>query len=274
MMMPFTATADTRSPSNARVSRWLAAIALVVSVDSLALGLGGGTDLYDAGMGKLPSEAPWSWAYGALGSTITTGMNGGTTFIDTTFSTGQAGYNLLSGATLDSTAGFTLDFALRIASETHADADRSGFSIIVLDNAARGVELSFWTNEVWTKNAGSAFSHGEAIPVDTSSVERSYSLTFLGNAYSLTSDGAPTLSGTLRNYLPGAVILGGLAPAVYGQSNYIFFGDNTGSASARVELSMINLAPVPEPGEWAMMLAGLACLATIARRRGALDRRP
>jgi len=56
---------------------------------------------------------------------------------------------------------------------------------------------------------------------------------------------------------------------VYDQTHYIFFGDNTTSAAANVSLSAITLAPVPEPGEWALMLAGLGCVvAAIRRKRG------
>ncbi len=46
----------------------------------------------------------------------------------------------------------------------------------------------------------------------------------------------------------------------YTIKNFIFFGDDTMSALASVNLAAISISPVPEPGTAAVMLAGLALL--------------
>jgi hypothetical protein len=256
---------ETRGRCAAR--RWLCAVALVATFDTLAIGVGSGQVLYDAVSGVRPDESPWQWLYAPSAAGSVTGMGVGASFLDTTASSGKAGYGLLARTALDSSVGFHLDFSFRVASETHANNDRSGFSVIVLDTAARGVELSFWTDQVWAKNAGATpFTHGESVALDTHGMERSYRLSFLGGSYALAADGAPALSGVLRDY---AAVAPFPANLVYGQASFVFFGDNTDSAAARVELSRIALVPVPEPAEWALLLAGLGCVALATRQRRA-----
>ena len=46
----------------------------------------------------------------------------------------------------------------------------------------------------------------------------------------------------------------------YSIKNFIFFGDDTMSALASVDLTAISISAVPEPGTAAVMLAGLALL--------------
>lgn len=248
---------------------WIAAAAAVVSFDSAAADSGTGTLLYDANSNKLPSHSDWGWYFPPpllIGGLYEQGMLSGATFLDTTASNGaRAGYSLggiftLPQPNLNSTAGFALEFSLRVTAESHgANTNRAGFSIIVLDQSARGVELGFWTNEVWAQKED--FTHGESFAVDTQTAQRTYRVVVIGDNYSLAIDGTPQLSEPLRDYTSNG------PDAVYGQQNYIFFGDDTTSAGARFELSNITLAPIPEPTEWALMLAGLGCVVAIARRR-------
>jgi hypothetical protein len=126
-------------PRTRHFALWLAAAATVVSFDSSAVGVA----LYDANSQKLPSDAAWGWAFGAEGSSFLRGMTVDSTFLDTTpLMSDKAGYNLPGGAELNSATGFVLDFSLQLTSESHSSDNRSGFSVIVLDSVARGVEFS------------------------------------------------------------------------------------------------------------------------------------
>jgi len=184
---------------------------------------------------------------------------------------GYAGYGRNAGAVLDSGAGFSLDFAVRIGAESHANANRSGVSLIVTDHSAKGIELSFWTDEIFAKNADDGFTHGESIYLDTRT-PRAYRLTFQSGQYTLVTPGADVLTGALRDYALVADPPFNVIP--YGTPNYVFFGDNTSSASGRVDVSGITLAPVPEPAQWILLLAGVACVGGVAgrtRRRGGVS---
>jgi len=176
--------------------------------------------------------------------------------LDTTFANAlQAGYARLD-QTLDSADGFRLSFSVSLASESHGSADRAGFSVIVLDSVGRGLELGFWANEVWAQNAG--FTHGEGASWDTSGFT-DYDLVFSGATYALLADGAPLLSGALRDYSAFG--------APYTLSNFLFFGDDTSSARAEVTLASVSLTGVPEPATGALLVGAFGVLALRPRRR-------
>jgi hypothetical protein len=159
---------------------------------------------------------------------------------------------------LDREAGFELAFTARLFSEQHSSANRAGFSVILLGSDSRGIELGFWQDEIWAQT--SAFSHGAGYELDTT-LERDYRLRILGDQYFLSEGGSPILSGQLQSYG---------APAVpYQLPNYLFLGDNTGSAGASVALGAIGLttglAAVPEPG--GLWLIAVSSLWVATRRR-------
>ena len=170
----------------------------------------------------------------------------------------------LPAHSLDRMTGVTLDFGLQVGAEAHTNANRSGFSIIVVTDDLFGVELAFWQDagagigEVWAQEVG--FSHAEGAAYDTSSTLTNYSLEILGSGYSLLAGGTPLLSGALRN-LSGVASLD-----VYAIPNYIFLGDNTTSARSRVMLGDITLTTVPLPPSIALMLATCVGLLVQGRR--------
>ena len=109
-----------------------------------------------------------------------------------------------------------------------------------------------------SQNAG--FTHGEGASWDTSGLT-DYDLVFSGATSALLADGAPLLSGALRDY-----------PAFgppYTSPNVLFVGDDTGSARAEVTLASVCLTAVPEPATGALLLAafGLVTLGSRRRRR-------
>ena len=153
----------------------------------------------------------------------------------------SAGYfsqDFLTGAvehpsmpTLDRLGGYAVQFSLRVDQEAHANADRAGFSVIALSEDGLGIELGFWTDEIWAQS-GSAFTHAEGVAFDTTAGLTQYELRVLGGHYSLWAEGALILSGALRDYSAHAT-------GVYSQTRFLFLGDNTSSASTQLALSRV-----------------------------------
>jgi hypothetical protein len=228
--------------------------------------------LYDPAVGTLPAAQPWL-AY--ADNAVLTGGTAGQSFVagqgarlvtDAAVAAGYSNHNPLppslknaSFPTLDRAAGFRLSWTLQVAQESHLNANRAGFSVILLGSDRRGVELGFWANEVWAQADNPLFTHAEGAAFNTGPATN-YELTILGNAYSLTANGAPLLSGPLRDYSANGI--------PYTLPNYLFLGDDTSSAAADVTLGQVTLtAPVPEPGAWALAAFGVV-VARFARRRG------
>ncbi|MCC7487466.1 MAG: PEP-CTERM sorting domain-containing protein [Burkholderiales bacterium] len=140
--------------------------------------------------------------------------------------------------------------------------------MIVLDGAHRGVELGFWTTRVFAQDLAGASFVQAAAPERADLVTTGfadYSLLVHAGNYALSVNGAPVFSGALRDYSPSGVTVAGVA--VYAQPDFLFFGDDTGSAAARMHLRSVSVAPVPEPSIAAMMLAGLGAVGYAIRRR-------
>jgi hypothetical protein len=75
-------------------------------------------------------------------------------------------------------------------------------------------------------------------------------------------DGAATaLGGTLVDYTPAALLID-----PYETPNFLFFGDDTGSAAAAITLRLVTIRPVPLPSAAWLLAFGLVSLLQIARR--------
>jgi len=220
--------------------------------------------LYDGSQNNFPEDQPWLFyaADAAIGSK--TVANGKTSF-DTGASTTRAGwsnyvplFNQLKNSsfpTLDRTSGFVMSFDAKVSSESHSTNDRAGFDVILLSSDHQGVELGFWTNEVWAQTLSGSFVHGEGHAFNTTATTH-YDLGIQGNTYQLFGNGSLLLSGSTRDY-------SGALSVPYGLNNYVFLGDDTTSATASIELSNVSLAP--EPGALAM-ISGLLALSSAHRR--------
>lgn len=160
--------------------------------------------------------------------------NGFTTLTTTVQIGDQAGYltNPVSPpAILDRQAGFILNFTTQVISETHLNNNRAGLSVIALSDDLLGIELGFWHNRIWAQEGGSPpnlFTQAEGVAFDTTTVN-TYTLFIHGSRYILNANGSVILSGPVRDYT--AFESQFFSP--YKTPNFIFFGDDTSSASAR-----------------------------------------
>ncbi len=214
--------------------------------------------LYDDTQGNLPATQPWLfYADDAIlsGGTVsqTANASGVNLVTDNAVSAGYSNYipliNTLKNPSfplLDRSTGFRLSFELQITSETHVSNDRAGFSVILLANDMQGIEIGFWENEIWAQNDDPLFSHGEGVAFDTTLGETSYDLTIVGNQYFLSAGGSLLLSSSLRDY----TAFGG---PPYTLGNYLFLGDNTGSAGANIQLGLVTISPIPEPAMFGLL---------------------
>ncbi|HET6573667.1 MAG TPA: PEP-CTERM sorting domain-containing protein [Fimbriiglobus sp.] len=225
--------------------------------------------LYDPTTGTLPAAQPWlTYADNA----ILTGGSASQSYVAgqgarlTTDAAVSAGYsNYLpfppvpknaSFPVLDRTAGFSLSWTVQVHQESHTSADRAGFSTILLASDRRGIELGFWTTEVWAQEAG--FTRAEAAVWDTGQ-RTDYTLTIQGDAYRLTGNGTSLLTGPLRDYSSSST--------PYNLPSFLFLGDDTSSALADVTVGRVTVvSPVPEPA--GLLAVGAALAWVVARRRG------
>jgi len=199
--------------------------------------------LYDAKAGATPDTKIMSFFDFPPGDIIQTYENG-STILDTTTSGNSTYAGWISNATntlgfpnLDHAAGFQLDFTMQVENESHTNDKRAGFSIIILGEDARGIELAFWQNEIWAQNddsTGGLFTHGESAAFPTTTGPINYQLIVANDTYTLTANGTPVLTGPLRDYSKFEGF-----PDPYQSPNFIFLGDDTTSAQARIRLSYV-----------------------------------
>ena len=161
--------------------------------------------------------------------------------------------------TLDRTGGYTVEFDVKVDSESHASNDRAGFSLIALSSDSKGIELGFWTDQVWAQSDNPLFTHAEGAAFDTTQGVVHYQLAVLGDSYELFAGSSLLLGGSLRDYSSFG------KPYTY--QSFLFLGDDTTSANAKIELARVAVlsSAVPEPGS--IVLASLGGLIAIAFAR-------
>jgi hypothetical protein len=194
--------------------------------------------LYDGALGTLPSAQRWSFA--AIGSATQT-LTNNAVWLDTSLGKAtEAGYARTAPAPLNRTAGFTLRFGAQLFAEAHANTNRAGFSVIALADDKRGIELGFWTNRIFAQADLPLFVHAEDVLFATDTTLVEYSLSILPTNYILRADGVPILSGPIRDY----TAFNGF-PNPYSTPDFLFFGDDTSSASVSVSLNHVVLITAP-----------------------------
>jgi hypothetical protein len=238
--------------------------------------------LYNGSLGTSPTAQGWVTSTGAGSSTPDAS---GVVFDSSSADSIQGGYSRFSNV-LNRATGYTVRFDLQVLSEDHSNpnaqnntaidsiADRSGVSVTFLSSDLLGIELGFWTDEIWAQNdgavkadplvapSGTRFTHGEGAAFNTTSLTR-YDLSVLGATYRLYAGGnfsAPILSGSLRNYSNEGF--------PYSLANFMFLGDNTTSARGSFRMNLVTLtdsavvetAAVPEPGTLGLLGLSLVAL--------------
>lgn len=203
------------------------------------------TVLYDGRLGGTPDQQ--SLSYIAL---FTTAANqryeDGVTILDTwDVAADQAGYFGPGAPVLDRELGYTVYFSGQILREAHESRHRAGFTVLVVSDDLRGLELAFWENEIWAQEGGSEalFTHAEGAAFDTTAAVTEYELAVFGDEYALSAGGEVILSGALRDY----TAFDGF-PDVYEEPNLVFLGDNTRRAQAESAIRYVALESVsPAP---------------------------
>jgi hypothetical protein len=234
-------------------------LALAAATLSAALaGPATGQIAFFAGSG-LPSAQGWTTL--SIGNPGTEGIVNDTFQLD---STGPGvdtwGYSRISPVPLDAALGYTVNFSIRVPSETHSSANRAGFSMLFVGNdPTQSIELAFRMNEVFAyEYVAGAFVQGPLEGFGVSFTQHSYTLTVANGQYSLSAMGNVLISGNLQHYQ---------SPLIpYAIPNFMFFGDNTSSGSAIAEVNFIDVVAVPEPRAALLLLAGLGVVALRARQ--------
>jgi hypothetical protein len=209
--------------------------------------------LYDGALGGTPNTQSFLYLNLPPGS-ATNSESGGVTTLDTTIinNGAYAGYFNDHSTNpdipvLDRTTGYTLTFTVQVESESHANNNRAGFSVIILGDDNKGIEMAFWENEIWVQDddandPGDLFTHAEGIPYSTTTGLQSYNLAIFSSTYTLTVGSSTILTGRLRDYTNFS---GPIDP--YETPNFIFLGDDTTSAQARIKTSFVAVTTAVSP---------------------------
>jgi hypothetical protein len=211
--------------------------------------------LYDAALGGTPdTQGKLAFRASPEAAAAQTFADGCTVLDTLVQQRDSAGYfaNPREIPALDRRRGYALRFTVQLVEEFHGDSDkdgdgqgdRAGFSVIALSDDLKGIELGFWPDEVWAQEQGAAeppagklFTRAEHAPFDTAGRLVAYTLAIHADAYEISSEGGTILGGRLRDY---TAFEGPVNP--YRTPNFIFLGDDTSSARAKIRLARVALS--------------------------------
>lgn len=233
--------------------------------------------LFDGNVGVMPDHATFGWTYSSAANGTGQGMVTGpnsfgpkvTMVSDDLF---QQGYGKISPMALNRTTGYSVSFDVQMAYEYHTGSDknndliddRAGFSVTVIGNDKKGVELGFWEDQIFAQQTDFTHNLVETAYGSTKEVGTGvanlphYRLDVKGNNYTLFREGSQILAGALKDY-------SGSGLPAYNTGNSIFVGDNTTSAGAQARWSSMSVEAVPEPAT--LFAIGVGAVGTLARKR-------
>lgn len=217
------------------------------------------TVLYNGSLGNTPNSQGWL-EYGTtpFSSATQIAQSGYTTL--NALTAGSGGYSnyrqtqatLVNSAfpVLNRTNGYSISFQHRINTESHSSdtngdglADRAGFSLTALSSDRQGIELGFWTNEIWAQRGGTGSTLFTHSPTDraffSTTAMTNYDLLVVGNNYYLSANDTIILQGILQNYTAFNIAGTGLPYNPYTTPNFLFFGDNTSSGASNSDIAKI-----------------------------------
>ncbi|WP_295883638.1 hypothetical protein [uncultured Thiohalocapsa sp.] len=244
--------------------------------------------LYDSTQSTLPQAQPWLDYAASPGVTPT--LTGSGTAVDTRDDPGAfAGFSTHSFApthptsawqpkhpslpALDARENIGLAFELALLDEARLRDDRAGFTLLLLDRRALGVELNFWDDAIWAQGAD---HDGPAELASFATIAGSilYELSVTADGYDLWADGTRLMGGPLRRFDADALL-----PGLHGTPSIIYLGDASTDAASSYAMGDVLLAPrlfttTPSPATAALLLAGLLGMPLVARlrRRSLRDR--
>ncbi|MDX1414354.1 MAG: hypothetical protein R3293_09185 [Candidatus Promineifilaceae bacterium] len=209
------------------------------------------TVLYDARNGDMPDGQ--GFVFLALGLQANQSIANNVTTLNTISQREeQAGYFIEESILLDRSAGYEVQFTIQIQEESHSSRHRAGFSVIVLSDDLKGIELGFWTDKIWAQEGGvdNLFTRAEETIFDTTSDMISYHLKIFEDTYTLMAGDNEILTGQLRDYTAFDEVID-----PYETPNFLFFGDNTSSSGSTVDITYIalktdatiNVTPISSP---------------------------
>jgi hypothetical protein len=214
------------------------------------LGVSGVPDVRWLGYGEVP--LPFS-GFSATGI--------GTPSLDTDLGSGNRGYAGYSNYTLtlsfrpklilvnsdfpilDRTTGFSATFNVAVTEES-SNANRAGFSVLVISNDGKGIYLGFKQEELSNRIFAQSedFIEAEEVDFDVSAMTN-YVLTVQDDNYRLVADGTHIMTGELRHYNFNPKASSPPLPFnPYTSPNFLFFGDDTDQAHATFTLGSISIS--------------------------------
>lgn len=206
----------------------------------------GASDVRWLGYGEIPLKFGFS----------ATGV--GTPSLNTNLGSGNKGYAGYSNYTLnisrklilvnqdfpilDRMTGFSVAFNVAVTDES-SNANRAGFSVLVISDDGKGIELGFKQEESSDRIFAQSedFTEAEEVNVDISAMTH-YVLTVQYDTYTLLADDTEILTGELRHYnFNPNTSSPPLSFNPYTSPNFLFFGDDTDQGHANFTLGPISI---------------------------------
>ncbi len=231
--------------------------------------IGSTATLFDGALDTLPIAQGWTYLNLPGGITPTADAANDITNLNTSANSANLAGFFRADQVLDAAQGFVVNFNAEVLDEAieasankngDSKSDRAGFSIIVVSSdKTKAIELGFnkvggqlniFAQEDGTSQADPSqapnapggspltlFTQAESVLFTPTAGLNSYDLAISGNTYTLYANGTAILSGKLRDY---TAFNSGYDP--YETPNLIFFGDDTTSAKANINLGSVKVS--------------------------------